>query len=83
MHWIQPGLKFVTASKCTMAAKWSNRVEIFGKGDKREMKVLLSVTFTGMVLLTQLIYQGVILAFIPPGCGIFSIQSATGQLSTR
>ena len=54
----QTGLKFIPVSEWTMAKKGSKQVELFGKGDKCEMTVLLSVTSTGTVLPPQLIYKG-------------------------
>lgn len=58
MNWDQTGIKLVPASSWTMAQRGSQRVEIGGAGDKRQITAVFCGTLLGDFLPPQLVYKG-------------------------
>ena len=58
--------KFVAASKVTMAEKGSKHVSIAGGTDKRCIKLTVTKTMSGQLLLLQVIYKRKMERCLPP-----------------
>ena len=58
MNWDQTGIKLVPSSNWTMEKIGTQRVEIVGVNDKRQITAVFFGTLTGDFLPIQLIYQG-------------------------
>ena len=58
INWDHTGINYVPTSNWTMAEEGSNRVEIVGLGDKRQITVVLSCSLSGNFLPPQVIYAG-------------------------
>jgi len=58
INWDQTGIHYVPVSSWTMAKEGSNRVEIAGIDDKRQITAVFGATMTGDFLPPQIIYQG-------------------------
>jgi len=54
----QTGYKLIPVSHWTMAEEGSKKIPVVGKEDKREVPVLLAATASGVLLSSQVIYQG-------------------------
>ena len=63
INWDQTGSKLVPVGEWTMAGEGSKQVPVVGKEDKREITVLLAISASGVLLPSQVIYQGK-----TPGC---------------
>ena len=58
LNWDHTGINYVPASNWTMAKEGSKRVEIVGKGDKRQITAVFGCTMQGEFLPPQIIYGG-------------------------
>ena len=58
MNWDQTGIKLVPSSSWTMEQQGSNRVEMVGVSDKRQITAIFCGTILGDFLPIQLIYKG-------------------------
>ena len=58
INWDQTAIHYVLRSHWTMAKAGSQRVEVVGLDDKRQITALFGCTITGDFLPVQLIYQG-------------------------
>ena len=58
INWDHTGLNYVPTSNWTMAEEGSNRVEIVGLGDKRQITAVLACSLSGDFLPPQVIYAG-------------------------
>ena len=58
LNWDQTGIKLVPSSTWTMERQGSQRVEVAGVGDKRQITAILCGSLVGDFLPVQLIYQG-------------------------
>ena len=58
INWDHTGVHYVPTSDWTMAAEGSDRVEIVGLGDKRQITAVLACTLSGDFLPPQIIYAG-------------------------
>ena len=58
INWYQTGLNVVPKSYWTMEEQGSQRVEIAGLGDKRQITATFAVAMSGAVLAVQMLYAG-------------------------
>ena len=58
VNWDQAGSKLVPVSQWTLAEQGCAQVPVIGKGDKREITVLLTISAAGVLLPPQVIYPG-------------------------
>ena len=65
INWDQTGMKYVPVSCWTLEKKGSNRVEIAGVDDKRQITALFADALSGYVLPVQLINAGKTPACLP------------------
>ena len=70
LNWDQTGLHVVPGSKWTMEKQGSNRVEIAGMDDKRQITAVICGSLSGKLLPFQVIYQGTTKACLPKCTGI-------------
>lgn len=62
----QTVINYIPVSNWTMEQAGSNRVEITGKDDKRQITALFGCTMSGDFLPPQLVYQGKTNRCLPP-----------------
>ena len=58
INWDQTGINYVPVSSWTMEQVGSNRIEIIGKDDKRQLTAVFGCSMAGDFLPPQLVYQG-------------------------
>ena len=58
INWDQTAIPYVPSSSWTMEVEGSKRVDLGGKGDKRQITACFAGTMTGDFLPTQLVYEG-------------------------
>jgi len=58
INWDQTAIKYVPVSNWTMADEGSQRVEVAGADDKKQITAVFGITLSGDFLPPQIIYQG-------------------------
>lgn len=65
VNWDQTGIKHVPVDTWTMEKEGSNRVQVIGADDKRQITAVFGGNITGEFLPPQLIYQGTTTRCLP------------------
>ena len=65
INWDQTGINYVPVANWTMEQVGSNRIEIIGKDDKRQLTAVFECSMAGDFLLPQLVYQGKTNRYLP------------------
>ena len=57
LNWDQTAIKYIPVSNWTMATENSNKMELIGQDDKRQITATFAGTLTGQFLPIQLVYE--------------------------